>query len=1382
MKKILDYEIIEHIDETVNSIVYRGRKGREKGTVIIKVHNLENSSLSKIARFKQEYEIIKNLNFEGILKTYDIIETGNRIALVLEDFEGSSLKTVMRERDRQTGGGETRFFLETAISISDIVGTLHKNNVIHKDIKPHNILINPGTGMLKLIDFGISSELSHENEEIYNRNTIEGTLVYMSPEQTGRLSRGVDYRTDIYSMGITFYEMLTGTVPFCSKDPLEIIHAHIAKKPTPPVEINSSIPPVVSDIVMKLLAKSVEDRYQNSFGVMADLAECLGQFKRTKGINYFETGEKDISLKFNIPRGLFGRDKELGVLLSAFERVGGGAREMMLVAGAPGIGKSVLINEVRKPIVEKRGYFITGKYEQFAPGIPYSSIIAAFRELVRQLLLESSERITRWKEKLNSVLGTYGNVITDVIPDVELIIGEQQDVPLLGPEETLNRFNIVFKKFMRVFAQKEHPLVLFLDDLQWADMASFSLVENIITDSGIESFLLIGAYRDNEINGSHPLMGLVENIKKTEVTLKSITLSTLTVEAMNRYMGGFLRRETDDLFSLAEVVHKKTNGNPFFINQFMQMLYDAKLFFVDSATGWQWDLEKINRVQVTDNVVELMANKISKLKEHTREILKTCACVGNRFNPEIVSLLTEQPLPGILDSLMEAVEEGLLVLRGDVYEFQHDRIQEGAYSLIPGDERAALHYKIGRILLDKLSPEELQDDIFSVVNQLNYGVDLARDLEERHELAGLNLLAGRKAKKTSAYNGAYRYYQYGIEYLSSKAWEREYELALALYSECGEAAFLSGDPDEAQKFLDQVLEKAKTPLDTVKVCEVKITLNAGMNKMAEALAWAIKALTGLGVHIPKKITRMDVLKEQLIVKIKLGNRSIEGLFDSTQQVTDPHKLAIARLLMIASAPAYVLAADSFPYIILKQVNLALEHGNSINSIYAYALYGVLLCGESIDFDRGFRFAQLALTALDRFNAEEFRPKLCHLLGSFISHWKRPLKEDFDYLQEGYRSGAESGDFAYASYCVAHYCINSFYAAEPLDTLKEKYIAHYEIVKSFKQVSTLQYYELRYQFVLNLRGESENSMLIKGDIFDEEQMVEHWFGENRLNSFGHYIECKLCLYYLHGFYKEAVHIAEEGKKYIKGLFAMVSRVQYYLYYSLSLLARYPLQSSRLQKKYLKLVFENQEMMKKWAGTCPENFLHKYLLVQAVLAGVTGKNQRDEQGVYTKGGSLFNRAIASAQENGFTQDEAAANEAAARFYREKNFEDIANLYMASAYACYSRWGAVSKVTQIEKEFPALKPARSRAGSVRSADRLESFSTTGSISESLDLSTVVKASQAISGEIVLSRLLSRLMQLTLENAGAEKGCLLLEKEGKIFVEAEGEVGNSGVRVLES
>ncbi|MGK7903014.1 MAG: AAA family ATPase [Hormoscilla sp.] len=826
MVNIAGYENLMPLHESANSILYRARRVGDRQPVILKLLKQDYPTPEQIRRYKQEYHLTCQLDSPGIVKAYELVEWERSYAIVLEDMGGISLKEWLSEREKLS----LAEFLGMAIAITESLGQIHAQRIIHKDINPGDIVFNPETKELKIIDFGISTQLSRENPTLKNPNVLEGTLAYISPEQTGRMNRSLDYRTDFYSLGVTFYELLTQKVPYETEDALELVHCHLAKEPIAPSEIDPSIPRIISEIVLKLMAKNAEERYQSSWGLKADLENCWQQLESAGKIEVFPLANQDISDRFSIPQKLYGREAEIATLLAAFERVAEtGKVELMMVAGYSGIGKSALVAEIHKPNTRLRGYFTDGKFDQFQRNIPYYAIVSALKGLMGQLLTESSSELAEWREKLLAAVGSNGQVIIDVIPEVELIIGKQPPVPELGPTESQNRFNRVFSQFIRAFCTKEHPLVIFLDDLQWADSATLKLIELMMTDSETEYLFLIGAYRDNEVSPTHPLMMTLDKLQKQGAVVNYITLAPLALEHISQLIADTLHSDRDEVKYLANLVKRKTGGNPFFANQFLKTLHDEKLIAFDFQRHvFLWDISDIEAQDITDNVVELMIGKLKKLPESTQQVLRLAACIGADFDLKTSSIICEKSQEEVFPDLVTAIKSGLILPRSELdielliqdYKFLHDRVQQAAYALIDEAQKTAVHLKIGRLLLQNTEHEALSEEIFKIVDHFNIGVEMVTHQAERDQIAQLNLMAGKKAKSATAYNASVTYFKVGRELLSADCWQTAYDLALSLYEEAAEAAYLCGDFRAMKQWTEIVKKIAKTIVEKVNVYNV----------------------------------------------------------------------------------------------------------------------------------------------------------------------------------------------------------------------------------------------------------------------------------------------------------------------------------------------------------------------------------------------------------------------------------------------------------------------------------------------------------------------------------------------------------------------------------
>jgi len=1428
------YRILDKIYSGSRTEVYRGVRSHDQKPVVLKLLLSEYPTFKELVQFRNQYTIAKNLDLSGIVKPLALENYRNGYALVMEDFDGISLKQEMENRGGMgRSANSLEEFLNIAIQIVQTLEGLTRNRIIHKDIKPDNILINPEKSQVKLIDFSISSLLPRENQEIQNPNVLEGTLAYMSPEQTGRMNRGIDYRTDFYSLGVTFYELLTGQLPFQSSDPMELVHCHIARMPTPPIELVPSIPQMVNDIVMKLMAKTAEERYQSAFGLRADLETCLQQYLEKGSISQFIQGERDICDRFVIPEKLYGREAEVATLLAAFDRVAGrdgeigettqfkiqppqssgvpGGVELMLVAGFSGIGKTAVVNEVHKPIVRQRGYFIKGKFDQFKRNIPFSAWVQALQNLMRQLLTESTAEVQKWKAKILDALGENGQVIVDVIPELELLIAKQPEVPELDGSAAQNRFNLLFGKFIRVFATKEHPLVIFLDDLQWADSASLKLMQLLMGEADTRYLLLIGAYRDNEVSPAHPLMLTLDEIrvvaqKSYATTVNQITLAPLDQPSLNRLIADTLSCPPERAVPLTELVLQKTQGNPFFTNQFLKSLHEDGLISFDFSCGyWQCDIAQVRAFALTDDVVEFMALQLEKLPEKTQAVLKLAACIGNQFDLATLAIVNEKSQAETAADLWKALQEGLVIPVNDIYKFfqeqedsissqtpapspqslasynfLHDRVQQAAYFLIPEEQKQSTHLKIGRLLLSKSglrgtapTEEEWEEKNFDIVNQLNVGVELITDRTERDRLAQLNLIAGRKATASTAYAAAVRYLTVGMGLLDAQAWQSQYELTLALHDEAAEAAYLNGDFQEMERLADVVRNCASTLLDKVKAYEVNIQACIAQNQILEAVNIALQVLKLLGVEFPEKPSQLDIQRGLEEITSNLASKRISDLID-LPKMTAPIKLAAMRLLSSIFSASFIAVPELMPLIVFKQVTLSVQYGNTSLSAFAYVNYGLILCGIVGDIEAGYQFGQLALRILEQFQAKELKAKIFAVFHATVGIWKEHVRESLQPFRSAYSIGLETGDLEFASNCAYLYSFHASFAGKQLASLEPEMAAYSEALEQLKQETYLTYNKIYRQAVLNLIGRAEEPCRLIGESYNEETMLPIHQQANDRYAICNLSVNKLRLCCLFDKPVQAFETATMAEQYLDGATATLLIPLFHFYDSLARLAVFPDTPKTEQHDLLEKVTANQEKMKKWADHAPMNYLHKFYLVEAERHRV--------QGSYIEAMEDYDKAIKGAKENEYIQEEALAHELAAKFYLAWGKEIIAQTYLTNAYYAYARWGALAKVEDLETRYrQLLAPILNQIMGLKTGESISQL-TTGTItstskggSDVLDLATVMKASQTLSGEIQFDQLLSTLMQVVVENAGAEKGALILLEGEALAIAAQYAIGKA-------
>ncbi|MGE5657117.1 MAG: AAA family ATPase [Actinomycetota bacterium] len=1391
------YQITEPLYKGMRTLVYRGLRKKDRQPVAIKLLRNEYPNFNELVQFRNQYTIVKNLDFPSIIKSFSLELYCNGYILVMEDFGGISLCDYFKSATNENSKYKylpLEEFLKIAIQITEALHYLSQNRIIHKDIKSANILINPETKRVKIIDFSIASLLPRETKEIQNVIDLEGTLAYLSPEQTGRMNRGIDYRSDFYSLGVTFYELLTGTLPFSSEDPMELVHCHLAKQPISIHQINSEIPLNLSEIVNKLLAKNAEDRYQSALGIKHDLEICLTQLQSTGKIETFEIGKRDISDRFLIPEKLYGRETEVNQLLDAFDRVTNGTTEMMLVAGFSGIGKTAVVNEVHKPIVRQRGYFIKGKYDQFQRNIPFSAFVQAFRDLIGQLLSESDEQLQIWKTNIFAAVGDNGQVLIDVIPELENIIGKQPPAIELSGTVAQNRFNLLFQKFVKVFTSKEHPLVIFLDDLQWADSTSLNLLSLLMQDSGY--LLILGAYRDNEVSPVHPFILTVDEIVKTGATVNTITLPPLRESDINRLVADTLNCELSLAQPLTKLVYQKTKGNPFFATQFLKALHDDKLIsFNWNIQHWQCDIAQINSLAITDDVVEFMALQLQKLPISTQDLLKLAACIGAQFDLHTLAIVSQQLETETATVLWRALQEGLILPISNVYKFYqiegndklssedgnvnkqnakyrflHDRVQQAAYSLIPKNQKQATHLKIGQLLQQNLSEIEKEEKLFDIVGHLNLGIGLITEAEEREALARLNLAAAEKARNSTAYAVARSFVQTGIELLAENCWQTQYELTLNLYVAAAETAYLNADFDGMEEMAAEVLGSAKTILDKVKIFEIQINALTAKTQILEALAVGRVALAQLGIEFPSEpdealtSTALQTLAQQL------EGKQIEELIH-LPVMSDQRTIASMQLLTMLFAPILQANPAMLPVLGCTMVSLSLQFGNAPASTIGYVTYGMVLSTFLGEVERGYSFGRVALNLLDRLNVREFKCFTLLLFCGFIQYRLEAVRATIPIVKEAYLAGMENGDFLYAGYSIFNYFYDKFFAGVALDDWEPEMENYCVVLGALKQDSALAYLKMQQQTVQNLREIVNQPDLLSGTAYDEKLMVSKYHQDNDFNALGFVYAYKLTLAYLFGNYTNALDYILQANRSSIATAGQVHTPIFHFYAGLTNLALFYSQSEIEQANSLEEVKTHQTTLAQWAHHAPMNHQHKVDLIEAEKCRVLGKNY--------EAGDWYDRAIAGAKKNEYIQEEALANELAGKFYLHWGKEKVASGYMQEAYYCYARWGAKAKIAHLEQHYPQLLRAilqptnlAMMSGATISPTLMRSVTSNSSTNSQnlwLDFPAAMKAAQAISQEIELEKLLVTLMQIAIASAGAQTGILVIAQEGEWLVVAK-------------
>ena len=1379
------YEHLELLHSSSRTLVYRAVQLADNNTVIIKLLNCEYPTFSEILNFRNQYTIAKNLDIPGIVKPLTLEDYGHGLALVMEDFGGISLSDYVAKQPLSL-----EEFFRVAIALTQILEQLYRHRVIHKDIKPSNIIIHPQSQQIKLTDFSISSLLPRETQVLQNPNVLKGTLAYISPEQTGRMNRGIDYRSDFYSVGVTFYELLTGQLPFVRDDPMELVHCQIAKIPTPPHTLKNDIPQLISYLVMKLMAKTAEQRYQSALGLKSDLENCLRLWQQTGKIEPFELGKRDVSDRFLIPEKLYGRESEVQTLLEVFNRVANGSCEIVLVAGFSGIGKTAVINEVHKPIVRQRGYFIKGKFDQLQRNIPFSAFVQAFRDLMGQLLGESDTQLETWKSKILTALGEDGQVIIEVIPELERIIGKQPPAAELSGSAVQNRFNRLFQKFIQVFTTAEHPLVIFVDDLQWVDSASLKLMQLLMSNSQMGYLLLLGAYRDNEVFPAHPLMLTLDEIDKSGATLNTIILAPLSQGDLNRLVAGTLSCQLELALPLTELVHQKTKGNPFFATQFLKGLHeDGWIAFNLDLGYWQCDMTGVRQLALTDDVVEFMATRLYKLPEKTQRMLQLAACIGNQFDLATLAIVCEQSSVEVATGLWKALEEGLVLPVSDSYKFfqeinekeqeeskdlwvsykfLHDRVQQAAYSLIPETQKQTTHYRIGKRLLLHLSLEEQEERIFDIVNQINIGRTSIEDDLEKQQLVELNLKAGRKAIASTACEAANIYLQVGIDLLAETVWTTDYALAFKLHIALAEAQLMTVDFESLEKTIATLLNFANSPLDRAKIYVLKVNQYSLQGTYTEAIKAGLEGLQELKITVNRDTLAEAIREDSNAIEKTLKNRSIASLVD-LPTATNPEAKAAIELLMNLLSTAYNIGdINLYSFTTLRNVRLSIEYGNIPKSVAGYINYGWFLGIAKKQYQRAAEFADLALQLSYRLNSKSQQSGACFLLGTGIHVWAKPIDGAAQINYEGFLAGMDSGELQYAGYNLFANILNRLVQGENLATLAidiDKYWSIAEKIKNDLLLSMLGAYKF---FIDKLSPTRDEQDSIRWLAKEQAWIESHKASQSYLPLSIYYILQMQEAFLSHNF-ERCIQYETEARKVWAAAEGSTGSIGFYCYGSLNYFALYFSLSDTEKPAAIEQIEANQIQLKMLSESCRENFEHKYFLVEAERSRVAGNR--------LEAIDLYDRAIAGAKENEYIQEEALANELAAKFYLDWGKEKFAALHMQEAYYCYSRWGAKAKVEDLEKRYPTiLLPIikRGKIGFKPTANlanlaRVTIVKTTAKTEELLDLATLMKASHTLSKNIELEGAIANLMQVARENAGAETVALMLFQERVLMLTAK-------------
>lgn len=1352
------YYILEKLIEEESYNLYKAYSAERNKMVGLKVIN-SNDKDAQIAGAIHDYYMSNNLAENSVLKALKLENHGDKVYIVTELYRGQTIRKWL-----ENGLPNIERFLHISLTISDVLAMIHQEHIILKSLQPQNILIDSNSKSIKITGFNEATRLSSELQQPYIASyDIKEQISYWSPEQTGRMNHPLDYRTDLYSLGIIFYEMLTGSVPFTMESHAEMVHAHLAITPKSPHEINETVSLQVSNIVMKLLEKSPQKRYQSVYGLIQDLEKCVEQLQKEKQISLFNLGEYDVIGMFEKPNKLFGREQEISQLLNEYEHFKKGSNRLLLLSGSSGVGKTALVNELHKLLIQEKGYYISGKFTQLQKDTPYAPLVQAFQELIKQILSEGTENTEKWANILSTELASYTEVIAEFIPEIEWIIGEQANVVDLPPEGVHNRFLFAVKSFVHVFARKEHPLVLFLDDLQWADQGTIDLLQYLLQNAESNYLLIIGAYREDEVSIGHPFEIMLNQIKE------KVTISVKPLEFLDvlEWINLVFSLEEDEASVLCEVVYRITHGKPFFIVQLLQLFYDEEIVSFQSHTGkWQVNMNQLQNLSITDTIIPYILNRLDKLSNETKEILQLASCLGNSFDLRMLSIIAKDSYAGTARKLWSALEEGVIIpldsrykwiypdenipflsTKPPTYRFFHDNVLQAIYMTMSIEQQEKYHLQIGNILLVSSGNEKYDEHIFDIVKHLN----IARhhlNFDQQLALADWNRIAGEKAKASAALDAALNFFTIGKELLPVSIWDAQYyETTIKIMTGLGETQYLTKDFVEAEKTFETILVHARTLKDKARIYNLKITLYTHIHQVEKAMNAGLEGVSLFKWRIKTNPKRWEVAKEYLLTKRALGNRKGESLLQLPQVQEENSRMAM-EILINTNASAYHVDQNLATIIMLRALRLTLKHGDMDVTALVYNNYALTLSAGFNDYEGSYQFGELAIAHAEKYGDTALKARVYFVFGSFVNHWKRHIRYNIDYLEQSQQMSIESGNLHLASATASFIGIILFIKGDSLQIVADGIDRQHMIARENKYVISDNFLNEMSDWIKVLSNPSKQISWDLPEFTNDPSaiIVHHTF--------------RLQMTYLFKDKYEALQIIEKMDKLVDDTLVLVVVPEYFFYYCLWM-AKLMKSKFISKKEGMKRINKKVVKLKQWAKHSPENYLHQYLLVKAEIESVHKISQEATH--------LYRRAILLAEENGFLHDTATANECAAHYYLAEGLPKSAQAYMADAYLYYLKWGANRIAANLLNEYPNLIKQSENRIIIPSIEN-----------ESLNLHAVFQVAAVISSEINFDQLVMKIMNTLLTYGGAERVCLMLSQKNKLQIVADNDI-NGDVHVYQ-
>jgi len=1364
--RLAGYQITDTVYNSDTHAIYRAEKNQDNLPVILKFLKDDHPDNATLRSFAREYSIISSIQSELTIKAYSLEKYKNSLVMVLEDCGHVTLADII-----STVRKNLEWTLGVAIRITQALDIIHRHNILFLDLNPSNIVYNSKTHSIKIIDF--SRAALDPGNGIPNKDwkTRDKSLAYIAPEQTGHYDKILDSRTDLYSLGITLYQLFTGKLPFTTGDPIELLHLHLATQPPPPSHRDPSLPETLSGIILKLLKKTRRNRYQTCSGLLSDLNRCQTELRDTKTISCFLPGENDFHDKLVFPEKLFNRSENFKQLQQALERKNA-APGVILIKGPPGIGKTELVHSFIRTLSQHSFLVVTGKYNMKDQDRPYAALLKIMQILISRVLTRDRDSIHSWKQKIEETLQENCQVLSDVIPELEFIIGKHPAPRPLSPFETEQRLSQLCQDFLSLFASPKRPLVIVQDNIHRSDRSTLKLMGKLLTSGALKNIFFILCYRNNEVKKGHLFYDTLEIVRKSNLNLTTIELLPLEKKHIVQLLSRLLLSREEKVEQIARICLTKTGGNPFFLKQFIHSLNQKKHLFFESETGrWNWNLHEINRTKLSENIADILTQRIQTLPAETAELLQIGSCIGKSFSLNMLASMVDKDVEEILPLIENLCSDGLLIADKTLNSsrnpatkiiFGHEQIQELVYSFLDKGKKEIIHLKIGRYLQKQAHSTNLEPVDFDTVFHMNQGSSLITSPGEKLNLVRANLKAARKAKNTASRETAFLYLQTALSLLPENCWEEQYDLALEVHTEASEAAYLNREYGETNRLFSIICKKATTFVDKIEAYHIMAKAQKSNYKLAECVETCLEALNRLGVRLPQNPSSLLAAILSLRSRILLAGKGMSHL-EKLPEATDSSSREAMKFLMEVSTVAYCSRPKLLPFITLKAIHLSLKYGNTPFALIAgYPTYGLLLCSFPGGGISGYAFGKLARNVSILYGNKLKKVHACYIINNLIAHWKDHIKTTLSPLLTAFKKCRDRGELEMAVNAAYSYSCRLYHLGHNLNRTQQELTLYREEIDRHAQPIALYRQNIYCQAVSNLRGESDFPELFLGEYYNEEEMIPHHMANSDLTSLFQIYLLKTIHSYLFEHFSKALSCSNRAKKWLPAVFASIVVPIFYFYDSLVRLALYEKASQGKRLQFRVTVAYNQNKMKNWAKHSPDNYHHKYILIEAERARVTGNHLQAVR--------LYDQAIKEAENSGYLQEEALALELASRYYISLNQNHLARPYAKEARNCYYRWGATAKVRQMDRQNSHFYHASDDIipGNLLSIETEPRF----------DVMAIFKASQVLTEETTFYELLKKVLKILLESSGAQRGVLVFREDDSWQIKA---VGTRGSRQIE-